>query len=135
MRFEHHDAASPLLQESYTKAKEALSHHALVDWKTDAGILVIESEEVIAGIYFDLTKYPKAVLINAAYVKPEFRRQGIYTRLHKMVNAVAKNNGKTAVYTYIHSKNDLMNEHVAVKIGYQPVMTLYRREVPDEAQR
>lgn len=113
-----------------------LKHLALnVSWEMDSGILAIDSDKPVGGIFFTKNRYERALLINVAWVDIDFRRRGIYTQLHRLTDEFAKLNSKTEIYSYIHVDNHVMNQHVVEKIGYKPVMTLYSRKVSDEAQR
>lgn len=131
MRFEYHDSSSSLLHAQYKIAQHELQHLSLINWEMDAGIIALADDRPVGGIFFTLSRYRTALLINAAWVSPEFRRQGIYTQLHTLVNEAARDHGKTEIYTYIHRDNELMVGTVAEKIGYSPVMTLYKRSVPE----
>lgn len=130
IEYELLDSSSPVLQQAYDQVMDELRHISITRWEMEFGIIASHQGDTVGGIFFSTSKYPKALLINAAWVKPEFRRQGIYTELHQMINKVAAQQGKTHVYTYIHEENELMKKTVAEKIGYGPVMTLYQRRVP-----
>jgi len=99
------------------------------DWTPDRSILLENDNKVIAGIFFNTTKYNKTLLILVAYVEEEYRLQGIYSQLHRFVDLYGVSAGKESVYTYIHCDNTLMTDIVSEKIGYKPVMHLMKRNI------
>ncbi len=114
------------------KIKE-LGYMVTSDWLPDKSILLEDDSNAVAGIFFNTTKYNKVVLILIAYVKEEFRQQGIYSQLHRYVDHYGTVSGKNTIYTYIHCNNILMVETISKKIGYEPVMYLMKREIVDRS--
>lgn len=105
--------------------------HALASdaWSLDSGILLEKDDEVIAGTFFNLTKSPSSILIHVIFVEEQYRRQGIYTKMHELLNVIGKNLDRKNIYSYIHLQNKLMNDHIIDKIGYEPIMQLVKREI------
>jgi RimJ/RimL family protein N-acetyltransferase len=105
--------------------------HALAsnEWSLDTGILLENGNEVIAGIFLNINKYKGSILILATFVEEQYRQQGIYKKMHKLLNNIGNDLGKKAIYAYIHRQNNIMNEHIIEKNGYEPVMTLVRRGI------
>jgi hypothetical protein len=98
-------------------------------WSLDAGILLEDNNEVIAGSFFNLTKIKSSILILTIFVEKEYRKNGIYTKMHSLIDDIGVRESRRAVYSYIHSKNDLMQQHVAKSIGYETVMHLVSRPI------
>lgn len=105
--------------------------HALASdaWSLDSGILLEKDDEVIAGTFFNLTKSPSSILIHVIFVEEQYRQQGIYTKMHELLNVIGKDLNRKNIYSYIHLQNKLMNEHIIEKIGYEPIMQLVKREI------
>ena len=99
------------------------------NWPLDAGILLENEDEVIAGAFFNLTKIKSSVLILAIFVEEEYRKNGIYTKMHSLIDDIGNKDNRQSVYSYIHINNELMNNHIISKIGYVPVMQLVKREI------
>lgn len=111
----------------YDKLKKT-GHTIAEPWPLDGGIL-LESNNVIAGAFFNLTKYKTALLINLIYVNKSFRRNGIYKKMHYLLDQIGHENNKSSIYSYIHVENKLMQDVMIEKIGYNPVMTLVKKEI------
>lgn len=126
---DYHDSKSGTSYEYMNEKIKNLGYMITPDWSPDKSILLENNEEVIAGIFLNTTKYNKTLLILVAYVEEEFRRQGIYSQLHKFVDMYGLSAGKESVYTYIHCDNTLMTDVVSKKIGYKPVMNLMKRSI------
>jgi hypothetical protein len=105
--------------------------HALASdsWPLDAGILLENANTIIAGAFFNLSKSNSSILIHIIFVEEQYRKQGIYKKMHSLINTIGKEHNRHSVYSYIHSKNDLMQQHVAKSIGYQSVMHLVKRDI------
>lgn len=106
--------------------------HALASvgtWPLDGGILLKNDSEVIAGAFFNLSKSSITILIHIIFVEDQHRQQGIYTKMHSLIDMLGKELGRSSIYSYIHSENQIMQEHVMKKIGYEPVMQLVKREI------
>ena len=105
--------------------------HALASdaWPLDGGILLKNDNEVIAGAFFNLSKSLGSILIHIIFVEDQHRQQGIYTKMHSLIDTLGKELSRPSIYSYIHSKNQVMQEHVMKKIGYEPVMQLVKREI------
>ena len=105
--------------------------HALASdaWSLDSGILLEKDDKVIAGTFFNLTKSPSSILIHVIFVEEQYRQQGIYKKMHELLNVIGKNLNRKNIYSYIHLQNKLMNDHIIEKIGYEPIMQLVKREI------
>jgi RimJ/RimL family protein N-acetyltransferase len=105
--------------------------HALASdaWTLDAGILLKNENEVIAGAFFNFSKSPSSILIHIIFVEDQHRQQGIYTKLHSLIDTLGKELGRPSIYSYIHSGNQIMQEHIMKKIGYETVMQLVKRGI------
>lgn len=105
--------------------------HALASdsWPLDAGILLENNNEVIAGAFFNLSKSSGSILIHIIYVDDAYRRQGIYKKMHSLIDMIGKEQNRHSVYSYIHNKNEVMQSHVSQSIGYEPVMQLVTRKI------
>jgi RimJ/RimL family protein N-acetyltransferase len=105
--------------------------HALASdaWTLDAGILLKTDQEIIAGSFFNLSKSPSSILIHIIFVEDQHRQQGIYTKMHSLIDTLGKELSRSSIYSYIHSKNQVMQEHIMKKIGYEPVMQLVKKEI------
>jgi RimJ/RimL family protein N-acetyltransferase len=105
--------------------------HALASdsWEVDGGILLKNNNEVIAGSFFNFSKRPSSILINVIFVEEQHRHQGIYTKMHSLIDELGKEKGQTSIYSYIHSDNRVMQEHIMKKIGYETVMHIVKRVI------
>ena len=126
-----YNTVEPRMQQEYIRVCNIIKNngHSLhSDWDLTGGVMLENDREVIASIFYNTTKYKTALLINVAYVEPEYRRQGIYTELHNCVDLVAKQYNMEKIYSYIHANNRPMIDSVMSKIGYSTVMHLVSRE-------
>ena len=98
-------------------------------WPLDAGILLENDDGVIAGAFFNITKFKHSIIILAIFVEEEYRKNGIYTTMHSLIDDIGNDQNKQAVYSHIHAKNDLMQQHVAKSIGYETIMHVVRRPI------
>ena len=98
-------------------------------WPLDAGILLENDDEVIAGAFFNFNKFKSSILILVIFVEEEHRKNGIYKRMHSLIDDIGIQKNREAVYSYIHSANDLMQQHIAKSIGYKTVMNLVSRPI------
>jgi len=98
-------------------------------WQLDAGILLENNDRVIAGAFFNLSRASNIILIKAVFVEEEFRKQGIYTKLHSLIDRLGIEQNRTMIYSYIHVNNKLMQEHMIEHIGYEPILTLVSRPI------
>jgi hypothetical protein len=107
------------------------SGHALASdsWSLDAGILLENNDKVIAGAFFNLSKSSTSILIHIIFVDEEYRKSGIYTKIHSLIDILGIEQNRNDVYSYVHSKNKIMQEHIVKKIGYEPVMQLVSRKI------
>lgn len=107
------------------------SGHALASdsWPLDAGILLKNDQEIIAGAFFNLSKSSNSILIHIIFVEEIYRKKGIYTKLHSLIDRLGKESNRTEIYSYIHTANQIMQEYLMRKIGYKPVMQLVKREI------
>ena len=104
---------------------------AMGGWRLplDGGILLKNESEVIAGAFFNLSKSSVTIFIHIIFVEDQHRQQGIYTKMHSLIDMLGKELGRSLIYSYIHSENQIMQEHVMKKIGYKPVMQLVKRNI------
>ena len=127
----HDDSAK--LREQYDRMYGIIkaSGYALASdsWPLNSGILLQNKDSVIAGSFFNLSKSPSSILIHIIFVEEMYRQQGIYKKMHSLIDTLGKQLGRSAIYSYIHADNQLMQEHIVDKIGYKPVMHLVRREI------
>jgi hypothetical protein len=107
------------------------SGHALASdsWSLDAGILLENDNKVIAGGFFNLSKSSTSILIHIIFVEESYRKNGIYTKMHSLIDDVGNQDNRRSVYSYIHIDNELMNNHIISKIGYVPIMQLVKRDI------
>lgn len=107
------------------------SGHALASdsWSLDAGILLENDNKVIAGGFFNLSKSPTSILIHIIFVEESYRKNGIYTKIHSLIDILGIEQNRHNIYSYVHSKNKIMQEHIVKKIGYEPVMQLVSRQI------
>jgi hypothetical protein len=98
-------------------------------WPLDAGILLENDNQVIAGSFFNLSKNPNSILIHIIFVEVEYRRLGIYTNMHTLINLLGKQMNRSSIYSYIHMNNHVMTDYIVDKIGYKPVMQLVKRDI------
>jgi GNAT superfamily N-acetyltransferase len=120
------------LVNEFNKVYEILKSNGYVigtRWDLTGGILLESDKSVIGSIFFNTSEYRSVILIQFAFVDPEYRRQGIYRTLHSYVDMFGKNFGKTDIYSYIHLENKDMVDHVSEKIGYKPLMNLVHRPI------
>ncbi len=105
--------------------------HAIASdsWPLDAGILLRNGNDIIAGAFFNLSRSPAAILIHIIYVDDNHRRKGIYTKMHSLIDKLGKETNRTNIVSYVHMGNKIMQEHVVDKIGYKPVMQLVTRKI------
>lgn len=98
-------------------------------WDLDAGILLKNDQEVIAGIFLNFSKNSKSILILATFVEETHRNKGIYNKLHLLLDKIGKESGRTEIYCYIHPDNHLMMGHITEKMRYEPVLHLVKRVI------
>jgi RimJ/RimL family protein N-acetyltransferase len=105
--------------------------HALASdsWPLDGGILLKNDSEVIAGAFLNFSKSSNSILIHIIFVEDQYRQQGIYTNIHSLIDILGKELGRSSIYSYIHSENQIMQEHIMKKIGYEPIMQLVKRGI------
>lgn len=124
--------ACDILKKNYDQMYDIIkaNGHALSSdsWTLDAGILLENGEKVIAGAFFNLSKSTNSILIHIIYVDNEYRRQGIYKKLHSLIDLIGNEQNRHSVFSYIHNKNELM-KYVGNSIGYEPIMQLVRRDI------
>jgi len=122
------------LQKEYLRTYDILKSQGLVigpsdHWLLDAGILLENDDEIIAGAFFNLSKTKTSILILIIFVDEKHRQNGIHKKMHSLIDEVGKQENRQTVYSYIHVDNKLMNDHIMEKIGYEPVMQLVKRPV------
>ena len=121
------------LRVEYDRMYEVIkaSGHALASdsGSLDAGILLENNDKVIAGAFFNLSKSSTSILIHIIFVDEEYRKSGIYTKIHSLIDILGIEQNRNDVYSYVHSKNKIMQEHIVKKIGYEPVMQLVSRKI------
>lgn len=124
---------SDVLQKEYDRMYGVIKSngHALASnaWPLDGGILLQDNVKTIAGAFFNLTKSQSSILIHIIFVEEEYRRQGIYKRMHLLINQLGKESGRTNIYSYVHQSNYIMQKYIVEKIGYKPVMQLMTRQI------
>lgn len=105
--------------------------HALASdfWPVESGILLENDNEVIAGLFLNLTRSPEVILVHLVFVDSYFRQQGIYTKMHSLVDTIGRRLGRNNVYSYVHVDNELMQNVIMKKIGYEPVLHLVKRVI------
>ena len=105
--------------------------HALASdaWTLDAGILLKTDQEIIAGSFFNLSKSSSSILIHIIFVEEAHRKKGIYTKMHSLIDRLGQETGRKNIYSYVHQKNEIMQDYIIEKIGYEPVMQLVKREI------
>ena len=126
-----YDTASDKLLQEYDRMFNIVrsTGQALLQENIDSGILLENNGNVIAGAFFELNKAPNIILIQIIFVNEEFRKNGIYKKLHSLIDLIGKERNKSGVYSYIHLKNDLMQKTIADKIGYTTIMNIVRRDI------
>lgn len=95
----------------------------------DIGILLEDDNEVIAGAFLNSTMSEKVLLILNIYVNESHRRNGIYTKLHQLIDLVARDLGKTKIFSNIHASNKLMVDVIMEKQHYQHFSYIVHRSV------
>jgi hypothetical protein len=107
------------------------SGHALASdaWPLDGGILLKNDNEVIAGAFFNLSKSRGSLLIHIIFVEEQHRKQGIYIKMHSLIDQIGKKLDRSSIYSYIHADNEVMQNHIITKVGYKTVMQLVKREI------
>jgi hypothetical protein len=129
----HYYEANDKLRKEYDRMYGIIkaSGHALASdsWPLDAGILLENDDKVIAGSFFNLSNSPSSILIHVIFVEEEYRKQGIYTKMHQLINTVGKEQNRTSVYSFIHIDNRVMTNHIVDKIGYKLIMQLVKRDI------
>jgi predicted GNAT family acetyltransferase len=121
------------LQEEYEKMYAIIKSNGHVlqseAWSLDAGILLENENSVIAGSFFNLSKNKNSILIHIIYVDENFRKQGIYKKMHALINQIGLEQNRKYVYSYIHTDNKPMQDYIIKKIGYEPIMSLVRKSI------
>jgi hypothetical protein len=122
------------LQSEYIRMYDVIESNGWVigssnHWLLEYGILLENNDEVIAGIFFNVSKFESSILILVTFIEEQYRQQGIYKNLHKLLNNIGNDLGKKTVLAHIHHQNNIMNEHIIEKNGYKPVMTLVERQI------
>lgn len=98
-------------------------------WQPDQAIILENNRTWAAAVFFNTREYANSILIINLYVQPEYRQQGIYTRLHELIDMIAVPLNKQSVYSFIDQNNDLMQTTVKDRIGYRTVMHLVKRDI------
>lgn len=95
----------------------------------DRGILLENNNEVIAGCFFNVSKISSVILIDTIFVDQPYRQKGIYKKMHFLLDTIGKNLNKKSIYSSIHIDNQIMQQHVMKKIGYEVVLHTVKRDI------
>ncbi|TFG33208.1 GNAT family N-acetyltransferase [Candidatus Thorarchaeota archaeon] len=91
-------------------------------------LLVVEKEkEIVATIGLTLKQGKIAILMDA-YVKPEFRRQGITKMMEEEVYRLAKENGKNVIELDVMRSNQ-QGWDTWHTLDYQPFKLIMRKKI------
>lgn len=94
------------------------------------GILLENDNGIIAGIFYLFNPlHKKSILIRMARVDPNYRRKGIHTKLHSLLDVIGNSLGKTEVWSTIHVNNRIMTDVIIDKLGYEPMMQIVCRQI------
>lgn len=136
-KFVLHRNADKYLMGEFFKMYEHIkaSGHSLSaePWPVDSGIVVSIEDTPVAAAFFNTTKYKDTLLLHLIYVDSDHRRRGIYRNLHRLLDVVGLEQGKTRLYSYIHSSNLVMVNDIMEKIGYKEVMKLVSRNINEKS--
>ena len=129
--YRYYDANDHLASE-YEKMKMLVLNEtkgAADPHQLDLGILLEADNEVIAGAFLNSTMAEKVLLVLNIYVNESHRQQGIYTTLHTFIDQIAKDLGKTKIFSNIHASNKLMVDVIMEKQQYQHFSYIVQRAV------
>ncbi len=98
------------------------------DWTCNA--LYAEEDGVIVGLLcWKVSDWMQEAQITLGYVRPEYRGQGIYTRLFAALEAEATRRKLRSITGYTHVSNVLL-QSVAVNQGRELFSLGYRKRLP-----
>ena len=95
----------------------------------DSGILLENNSEVIAGCFFNVSKILSVILIDTIFVDQTYRQKGIYKKMHFLLDTIGKELNKKSIYSGIHVNNQIMQENIMKKIGYEIVLHTVKRDI------
>jgi N-acetylglutamate synthase-like GNAT family acetyltransferase len=93
------------------------------------GILLENNNQVIAGTFLNLSFTKNAILILNIYVDENYRRKGIHTTMHTLIDRIGNQFDKTAIFSNFHASNKIMLDFVAKKQGYEPFSHVVKRNI------
>jgi hypothetical protein len=95
----------------------------------DGAVLLEKDQSPVAAIFYDLQKSISNVTIVLAFVDENFRRQGLYRKLHSLIDVIGKEHGRIGVVSFMSFKDSLMIDTIGKSIGYTPIYQLVHREI------
>ena len=115
-------AQAELVQSGFSDGSDS------VDWTCNA--LYAEQDGVILGLLcWKVSEWMQEAQITLGYVRPEYRGQGIYTRLFAALEAEAIKQKLRSITGYTDVKNVLL-QSVAVNQGRELFSLGYRKRLP-----
>jgi hypothetical protein len=95
----------------------------------EVGILLEKNNCAIAGAFLNLSLIPTGLLILTMFVNEEYRRKGIHTKLHDLIDQIGMFHNKKTVFSNFHASNRIMVEFVSKKQNYEPFVYVVKRPV------
>lgn len=117
----HYESSEKIMieQEKMFKHLKAAGHTTLSEpYQAHAAILLEKDDQVVAGTYMHFN-VPGVICITMSYVYDDYRGQGIYKKLHSLIDQLGREKNRMKVYSYIHAENKPMVDSIMHKIGYQ----------------
>jgi len=97
--------------------------------EVDGAILLEDEIDIIGGIFYSLTRSPSCLFIMLAFVKDNFRGNGIYKKFHQLITPIAFENNKGGIISLVDMSNKLMLETTGKSVGYVPIMQLFYKKL------
>lgn len=103
-----------LIEEGFARPYTAHNGKAKVLYERDVG-----SDVVKGGIVYTVNQDTDTAWIVFSFVEPEFRRQGVYTRLHARLEHLLREQKIGTLASHVHVRN-LVRQASCEKVGMVP---------------
>ena len=98
----------------------------------DGAIFLENDDSVVAGIFYNLKQSTSNLYVVLAFVEKQYRGNGIYKKLHNLIDVVARLYDKKGIISFISLDDTVMLNTISKSVGYNPIYQLVHRAVSDE---
>lgn len=116
--------------EAFLHAQGFSSPHLHVQWNHEALVADVDGEAAGILVYADVD-WKNEVWVVLGYVRPHFRRRGIYRALWEALVVRARQAGRPRIGGDTSIKNKAMQQTMEA-LGRRPVAIIYDFDVPEE---